>query len=54
MLAARFGGPSVLPAEPLTLRPESFFRDSPRKKLSKRLRRALPRAWRKSDPGIAP
>jgi hypothetical protein len=49
MLAERCGAPSALPPAPITIRPEPDFRDSPRKKLSKRLRRALPRAWRRQE-----
>jgi hypothetical protein len=49
MLAARCRASSALPPAPLIIRPEPHFRDSPRKKLSKRLRRALPRAWRRQE-----
>jgi hypothetical protein len=49
MLAERCATTPGLPPEPLTIRPEPYFRDSPRKKLSKRLRRALPRAWRRQE-----
>lgn len=37
-----------LPAVPTRLRPESVFRDSLRKRISKRLRRALPRRYRRA------
>jgi hypothetical protein len=46
MLAERCGAPSALPAEAMTIRPESHYRDSLRKKLRKRLWRAVPRVWR--------
>jgi hypothetical protein len=41
--------PSERPPEPLLLHPESHFRDSLRRKISKRLRRAIPRKLRRKQ-----
>jgi hypothetical protein len=48
-ILGRMATPSGRPVAPLTLLPESHFRDSLRRKLSKRLRRALPRRFRKAS-----
>ena len=46
------GAPSFLAPAAHRLRPEEVFRDSLRRKLSKRLRRAIPRRYRR--PASAP
>ncbi len=45
-------GPATAPATRLRLRPESFYRDSLTKKLRQRLRRAIPRRFRRRPPPI--